>query len=83
MIYPFTRTVIYGAIWYQGKELAFHLLSIPFVLNSMDKGEANRDYNTDKYACSFSKMIYYWRQIWNQRTNGISGYSNFHLVLFK
>jgi hypothetical protein len=20
MIYPFTRTVVYGAIWYQGKE---------------------------------------------------------------
>jgi hypothetical protein len=38
----------------------------------MDKGEANRDYNTNKYACSFSKMIQYWRQIWNQRTNGIT-----------
>jgi hypothetical protein len=23
MIYPFTRTIIYGAIWYQGKEYAF------------------------------------------------------------
>jgi hypothetical protein len=38
----------------------------------MNKGEANRDYNTNKYACSFSKMIQYWRQIWNQRTNGIT-----------
>jgi hypothetical protein len=24
----------------------------------------------EKYACSFSKMIYYWRQIWHARTNG-------------
>ena len=46
------RTVIYGAIWYQG--------------------EANAGHNTDKYACSFSKMIQYWRQIWNERTNGIT-----------
>jgi hypothetical protein len=23
MIYPFTRTVIYGAIWYQGKPTTF------------------------------------------------------------
>jgi hypothetical protein len=33
-------------------------------------GEANAHYNTEKYACSFSKMIYYWRQTWNERTNG-------------
>jgi hypothetical protein len=26
----------------------------------------------DKYACSFSKMIQSWRQIWNERTNGIT-----------
>ena len=36
-------------------------------------GETNTNgYNTDKYACSFSKMIYYWRQIWNQRSHGIT-----------
>jgi sialate O-acetylesterase len=52
MIYPFTRLVIYGIIWYQG--------------------EQNWSYNRDKYACSFSKLIYYWRQIWNERTNGIT-----------
>jgi hypothetical protein len=22
------------------------------------------------YACTFAKMIEYWRQIWNERTNG-------------
>jgi sialate O-acetylesterase len=53
MIYPFTRTVIYGIIWYQG--------------------EANGAPFLDKtYACSFAKMIQYWRQIWNERTNGIT-----------
>jgi hypothetical protein len=35
-------------------------------------GEANHIYNTDKYACSFSKLIQYWRQTWNERTNGIT-----------
>ncbi|CAF3836208.1 unnamed protein product [Adineta steineri] len=52
MIYPFTRMVVYGAIWYQG--------------------EANAGYNTEKYACTFSKMIQSWRQTWNQRTNQIT-----------
>ncbi|CAF2590172.1 unnamed protein product [Rotaria sp. Silwood2] len=49
MIYPFTRMVVYGAIWYQG--------------------ESNANYHADKYACTFSKMIQYWRQTWSQRTN--------------
>lgn len=35
-------------------------------------GEANRIHNVDKYACAFSKMIEYWRQIWNNRTNGVA-----------
>jgi sialate O-acetylesterase len=35
-----------------------------------NKGEANRDYNTDKYACSLAKMIQNWREIWHERTNG-------------
>jgi sialate O-acetylesterase len=48
MIYPFTRTVIYGTIWYQGEANAGHL----------------------GYACRFAKMIEYWRQTWNERTNG-------------
>jgi hypothetical protein len=33
-------------------------------------GESNCAHNQDKYACAFAKMIEYWRQIWNQRTNG-------------
>jgi len=36
----------------------------------MPVGEANRAYNTDKYTCTFSKLIQYWRQIWGERTNG-------------
>lgn len=51
MIYPFTRTVIYGSIWYQGEQNAGH---------------------PDNYTCLFSKMIESWREIWNQRTNGIT-----------
>jgi hypothetical protein len=35
-------------------------------------GESNSGRNTDKYVCTFSKLIHYWRQIWNQRTNGIT-----------
>ncbi len=52
MIYPFTRMVIYGVIWYQG--------------------EANTEYHADKYVCTFSKMIQYWRQTWNQRTGNLT-----------
>lgn len=33
-------------------------------------GEANA--GDPIYACKFAKMIEYWRQIWNQRTNGIT-----------
>ncbi len=40
------------------------------VVDFTDVGEQNWSYNRDKYACSFSKLIYYWRQIWNERTNG-------------
>jgi hypothetical protein len=43
-----------------------------FFCNSIKKGETNAGYNTDKYTCTFSKMIEYWRQIWNERTNGIT-----------
>ena len=68
MIYPFTRMVVYGSIWYQGKPLR---VSIPFRRN-IPLGEANAGYNTDKYNCTFAKMIESWRQTWNQRTNGIT-----------
>jgi hypothetical protein len=33
-------------------------------------GEANAGNPT--YACKFAKMIQYWRQTWNERTNGIT-----------
>jgi hypothetical protein len=32
-------------------------------------GEANANNNRDKYICTFSKMIEYWRTIWHVRTN--------------
>ena len=41
--------------------------SISYFISS---GETNRDFNRDYYTCSFSKMITYWRQMWNNRTNG-------------
>jgi hypothetical protein len=33
-------------------------------------GEAND--GDHRYACKFTKLIESWRQIWNQRTNGIT-----------
>ncbi|CAF3256528.1 unnamed protein product [Rotaria socialis] len=36
------------------------------------QGESNILYNPDKYACTFAKLIQYWRQIWNERTNGLT-----------
>ena len=33
-------------------------------------GESNSRYNVDKYACSFFKLIQYWRRLWHERTNG-------------
>ncbi len=44
--------------------------TIKVFFDFIDKGEANTVYHTNQYACSFSKMIQYWRQIWNNRTNG-------------
>ncbi len=32
MIHPFTRTVIYGSIWYQGKKLNFNMLTQIFLI---------------------------------------------------
>jgi len=43
-----------------------------YILNVIHVGEANTYYNADKYSCSFAKMIQYWRQIWHERTNGIT-----------
>lgn len=69
MIYPFTRMVVYGAIWYQGNAGREKCNCIALICIS---GEANADYHLDKYSCSFAKMIEYWRQTWYQRTNGIT-----------
>jgi hypothetical protein len=66
MIYPFTRMVIYGALWYQGKRILFNLL---FKRIWKKIGESHTYTNRDKYTCAFSKMIGYWRETWYQRTN--------------
>jgi hypothetical protein len=42
------------------------------ILDFIYVGESNGGYNTDKYNCSFAKMIQSWRQTWNERTNGIT-----------
>ncbi|CAF1690686.1 unnamed protein product, partial [Adineta ricciae] len=36
------------------------------------QGESNSGRNNDKYVCTFTNLIQSWRQIWNQRTNGIT-----------
>jgi hypothetical protein len=48
------------------------LLIMKCFFDPIGKGESNADYNADKYTCTFSKMIEYWRQVWNNRTNGIN-----------
>jgi hypothetical protein len=48
------------------------LLYYTDILDIITVGESNKNYNMEKYACSFSRMIHYWRQTWNERTNGIT-----------
>jgi sialate O-acetylesterase len=36
------------------------------------QGESNSGRNTDKYSCTFSNLIRFWRQAWNERTNNIT-----------
>jgi hypothetical protein len=72
MIYPFTRIVIFSAIWFQGKQLDFNIYYTLNILGFVHVGEANSGYNRDQYTCTFSKMIESWRQTWNERTNGIT-----------
>jgi hypothetical protein len=44
-----------------------------FILDCIHTGESNAgNGNNVKYACLFSKMIQSWREIWNQRTSGIT-----------
>ncbi len=68
MIYPFTRMVIYGVIWYQGNKTSFKYSTD--ILDFIHIGESNA--GSPLYACNFEKMIRYWRQIWNERTTGIT-----------
>ncbi len=44
---------------------------LTFCFDSINIGESNAG-EPGNYTCLFSKMIYYWRQIWNERTNGIT-----------
>ena len=67
MIYPFTRMVVYGSIWYQGK-LHYQYMHYALILSLI--GESNA--GNPSYACKFAKMIESWRQTWNERTNGIT-----------
>jgi hypothetical protein len=48
------------------------LLYYTDILDIIAVDESNKNYNTEKYACSFSKMIHYWRRTWNERTNGLT-----------
>ncbi len=41
-----------------------------FNLDFHSIGEGNA--GNPSYACKFAKMIEYWREIWNQRTNVIN-----------
>ncbi len=70
MIHPFTRTVIYGAIWYQGKLRKVRYVQIHYYFDLIDSGENNAGNPT--YACKFARMIVRWREVWNTRTNGIT-----------
>jgi hypothetical protein len=60
--------VLYG-IKVNKRILIYSIESLDFIIHI---GEQNYKYNRDKYACSFSKLISYWREIWNERTNGIT-----------
>jgi hypothetical protein len=45
-------------------------ISIYIYYKDIPIGEANVGY--PGYDCRFAKMIQYWRQTWNNRTNGIT-----------
>jgi len=57
--------VLFG-IKVKNRGLTYYIYAVSYIR----VGEANAHYNMEKYACSFSKMIYYWRETWNERTNG-------------
>ncbi len=58
MIYSFTRMIIYMVP--SGIKVKTRSLFIKnYVFDFIHQGEANTGYNTDKYTCTFSKMIPY------------------------
>lgn len=65
MIYPLTRMVIKGAIWYQGMKFMLTVKLHSF----LTVGENNAGYHRDQYNCTFPKMIEAWRNVWYTRTN--------------
>lgn len=75
MIHPFRTMTIYGAIWYQGKcnlelsRVLFRKLGYRLSLFIL-AGEANADYNKNKYNCSFPAMIDDWRMAFHSGSGG-------------
>lgn len=54
-----------------GIKVTFSVLMAKTFFLFILKGESNSG-APGNYTCLFSKMIYYWRQTWNERTNGLT-----------
>lgn len=80
MIHPLLRTVIKGAIWYQGeaggpsahvtRALRVRTAMCVFLTSLWLPGESNTFYNKDEYNCSFPAMIDDWRMAFHQASGG-------------